>query len=246
MLDDALLIAVLSIFAATILAALIAGRVRDPCLKQWSGYPVRVALLRGDQIRGRMHDETSGIEFYVDEALAETSGRHSFVLYKEEYGEIVTIVRFLDELTADQRRRRDGALRHAYHPGPLRRGARTARNWLNTLKDAAGDAASVVVKSSGPVGMAGQSGRVSATSATVLGAVGRAYDPLLERHIGSKVILVVGADDDRTEYVGTFREYSGQFLSVVDVDLKDGSQTRTGDVIASRPRAAIRHAAESR
>lgn len=245
MFDNALLITVLAIFAATILAAIVAGRIRDPCLKQWRGYPVRVALLHGDPIHGRMHDETSGIEFAIDDAVAAKSHRHSFVLYKEEYGDIDTIVRFLDELTPDERRRRARALRHAYHPGPLRRSARTSRNWLNTLKDAAGDAASAVARTS-MVGGAGQSSRVGATSATVMGAVGRAFDPLLERHIGSKVILVVGSGDDATEYVGTFREYSGQFLSVVDVDLTDGSQTRTGDVIAARPRASIRHAAEPR
>ena len=91
------------------------------------------------------------------------------------------------------------------------------------MKDAAWDAASAVVTRASVVGMAGQSGRVSATSATVVG------------------ILVVGAGDDATEYVGTFREYSGQFLSV-DVDLTDESQTRTANVIASRPRASIRHA----
>ena len=240
------LITVLSIFAATILAAIVAGRVRDPCLKQWRGYPVRVALLRGERIRGRMYDDTTGIEFYVDDGLAASSGHHSFVLYKAEYGEIDTIVRFIDELTPDEGRRRARALRHAYHPGPLRRAARTARNWLNTLTDAAGDAASVVVTRASVVGMAGQSGRISAASATVVGAVGRAFDPLLERHIGSKAILVVGAGDDATEYVGIFREYSGQFLSIVDVDLTDESQTRTADVIASRPRASIRHTAESR
>lgn len=246
MLDNALLITVISIFAATILAALVAGRVRDPCLKQWRGYPVRIALLGGDQMHGRIHDETSGIELYVDEARAAESGRHSFVLYKNEYGGIETIVRFLDELSPGELRRRDRALRHAYHPGPHRRAARTARNWLNTLKDAAGDAASVVVTRSSVVGMAGQSSRVGSTSATVLAAVGRAFDPLLERHIGSKVILVVGSDGDITEYVGTFREYSTQFLSIVDVDLPDGPQIRKGDIIAARPRASIRHAAESR
>lgn len=245
MLDNALLITVLLIFAATILGAIVAGRIRDPCLKQWRGYPVRVALLRGDRIRGRLHDETSGIEFYIDDTLASTSGRHSFVLYKEEYVEIDTIVRFLDELTPDESRRRARALRHAYHPGLLRRGARTSRNWVNTLKDAAGDAASVVARTS-MVGGATQSGRVGATSATMMGAVGRAFDPLLERHIGNRVVLVVGTGDDATEYVGTFREYSGQFLSIVDVDLTNGSQTRKGDVIAARPRALIRHAAESR
>lgn len=246
MLDNALLITVLAIFAVTILAALVAARIRDPCLKQWRGYPVRVARLRGDPIHGRLYAETSGIELVVDDARAAESGRYSFLLYKEEYGEIETIVRFLDELTPDERRRRARALRHAYHPGPLRRGARTARNWLNTLKDAAGDAASVVVTRASVAGVAGQSGRVGATSATVVGAVGRAFDPLLEHHIGSRVILVVGAGEDATEYVGTFREYSGQFLSVVDVDLPDGSHTRKGDVIAARPRASIRHGAESR
>ena len=91
-----------------------------------------VALLRGERIRGRMYDDTSGIEFYVDDRLAAISGHHSFVLYKAEYGEIDTIVRFFDELTPDEGRRSARALQHPFHPGPLRLGARTARNWLNT------------------------------------------------------------------------------------------------------------------
>ena len=138
---------------------------------------------------------------------------------------------------------RDRALRHTYRPGPHRRWARRIRNWLNTLKDAVADAAAAVA---GRAGFRAEAGRAGSTSAAVVGAVGRAYDPLLERHIGRRVVIVVVNDDGgREEYVGIFREYSGAFLAVVDVDFIEDGAPQVADLIVPRPRATLRASAES-
>jgi hypothetical protein len=241
MLDSALFITILVIFVTTILAAMIAARQRDPCLRQWRGYSVRLDLLSGEQFEGRIRTEISGLEFVFpapvtdDESPPAPDGhshaRHSYLIYRDEYDRILRLVRFLDTLSPKEARRRDKALRHAYRPGLHRRLARSARNWLNTLKDAVADAASTVA---GHAGMKAQAGRAQSTGAAVIGAVGRAYDPLLERLIGHHVVIAVQNPDGPAEYHGLFREYSSLFLSVVDVDLpENGSPSADGDHSAS-------------
>ncbi|HJN91128.1 MAG TPA: hypothetical protein QGF05_00200 [Dehalococcoidia bacterium] len=256
MLDSALFITVLVIFATTILAAIIAARQRDPCLRQWRGYSVRLDLLSGEQFEGRIRTEISGLEFAFPEpvggdAVAPISedgshSRHSYLIYRDEYDRIRRLVRFLDMLSPDEAHRRDKALRHAYRPGLHRRLARSARNWLNTLKDAVADAASTVA---GHAGMKAQAGRAQTTGAAVIGAVGRAYDPLLERLIGHHVVValhdVAAHDaDGSSEYRGLFREYSSLFLAIVDVELSDAGKQRPADLILPRSHATVRFAAE--
>ena len=81
----------------------------------------------------------------------------------------------------------------------------------------------------------------------MVGSLSRAHDPLLERHIGHRVVVVVDENrDDETEYEGVFREYSTAFLSIVDVAYApDGGEPRTADLLLARPRAALRAAGES-
>jgi len=75
--------------------------------------------------------------------------------------------------------------------------------------------------------------------------LGRAYDPILEKHIGKRVVLeITTVDGEAKEYVGIFKEYSSQFLQVMDVSYLDGDQTRLCDIIAPRAHATIRHGAE--
>ena len=245
MLDSALLITLFIIIGAAVLGAIIAARVRDPCIKQWHGYPVDLMLMGGDRFAGRIHSEASGIEigFATVQWGAGGAERHSFVLYRDEYASIDKVVRYLDELTLAELTKREGALRHAYRPAPHRRMARRARNWLNTLKDAFADAAGAVA---GHAGMKAQAGRASSTSAVMAGSLGRAHDPLLERHIGNRVVVVVDEhSDDEIEYEGIFREYSTAFLSIVDVSFApDGGDPRTADLLLSRPRAVVRAAGE--
>ena len=116
MLDNALFITLLVIFGTTIIAAIIATRQRDPCLRQWQGYRIRVDLKSGDRFEGHMRSESSGFEVTFPSPAATVPPRHSFLLYREEYDHIEKLVRFLDTMTPAEKKRRDHALRHAYTP----------------------------------------------------------------------------------------------------------------------------------
>ena len=243
MLDSALFITILVIFSTTIVAALVAARQRDPCLRQWQGYLVRLDLTSGERFEGRIRGEISGFEITFPSPSATAIPRYSRILYRDEYDDIEKLVRFLDTMAPEERRRRDRALRHAYHPRFHRRWARTLRNWLNTVKDAVADAVSVVA---GHAGMKSQAGRAKQTGATLAGAVGRAYDPLLERLIGRPVVVTLDTGEAAREYGGLFREYSGVFLAIVDVSLGEGDEARTADLLLPRPRAILRYSAQPR
>ena len=243
MLDSALFITLIVILGTALFGAIVAARVRDPSLRQWHGYPVHLLILPGERVVGRIHSEANGLEITFSDAQVGPGGasRHSFVLYREEYVSIDKVIRFLDELSADELRRRERALRHAYRPGIHRRFARRVRNWLNTLKDAFADAAAAVA---GHAGLKGQAGRAGSTSGVVVGSLGRAHDALLERHIGQRVVAVA-EDGDGEEHVGVFREYSSAFLSIAEVEYRsDSSEPTTADLILARPRWTLRAAAE--
>ena len=51
----------------------------------------------------------------------------------------------------------------------------------------------------------------------MIGHVGGPYDPLLERFIGKKVVLEVSEQGERHEHVGIFKNYSPDFIEVLDV-----------------------------
>ena len=76
--------------------------------------------------------------------------------------------------------------------------------------------------------------------------LGRAYDPILEKHIGKWVVLEITTNEEEVqEYAGIFKDYSRQFLQVMDVSYPDGDQTRICDIIVPRAHAYIRHGAET-
>ncbi|MBM3942507.1 MAG: hypothetical protein FJ316_06235 [SAR202 cluster bacterium] len=82
--------------------------------------------------------------------------------------------------------------------------------------------------------------RVAATS-----IAGTSYDPLLERHIGTMVVVeVTSADGTVDEYIGIFKEYSTQFLEVMDVHVHEGESSRMCDLIVPRAHSVVRHSAE--
>jgi deoxyhypusine synthase len=86
---------------------------------------------------------------------------------------------------------------------------------------------------------------VTRAQGELLSVVGHAFDPLLERHIGNMVVVEITTPGGTVdEYIGIFKEYSAQFLEVMDVHVHEGEASRICDIIVPRSHAAIRHSAE--
>jgi len=252
MLDDALLITLISIIVTTIIGTFINSRRRDRCLTNFRDFMVTLLEKSGKRVWGHLAVEASGLEFlYSEDYLNEDHIETSYILFKEEFNTINLLLRFHDELSEVNKRRRIQEVKRAYHPWPPRLLARKARNVANTCKDSIFELLGLAMtraKTANPAlaTVASQQQSVKRVKKVMTDYLGRAYDPLLERYIGKRVVLEVTTDEEEVqEYVGIFKDYSQQFLQVMDVSYPDGEQTRICDIIAPRAHASIRHGAEA-
>ena len=77
-------------------------------------------------------------------------------------------------------------------------------------------------------------------------SAGTAYEPLLERHIGKRVIAEMIRGDRVVEYAGVLRDYTSDFISVMDVDyyMNEGDDARKADLVVPRTVCIVRHLGE--
>lgn len=252
MLDNALLLTIIFIIVSTIVSAFISSRRRDRCLASFRGFMVTLLEKSGKRVWGHLAIEASGLELLYSEGHAgQDHIETSYILFKEEYDSIYLLLRFHSELSNENKRRRIKEVKKAYHPWPLRLLARKARNIANTCKDSIFEVLGLAMtraKTANPAlaTLASQQKSVKRVEKGVVDYLGRAYDSILEKHIGKWVVLeIITIDEEVQEYVGIFKDYSRQFLQVMDVSYPDGDETRLCDIIVPRAHAAIRHGAES-
>jgi len=251
MLDNALLIAIIVIIITTTVTAIITARRKDRCLTSFSDFMVTLLEADGKRVWGHLSVETSGIElFYPEEGFRDKNGiETSYLLFKDEYDDIYLLLRFHSELSEENKRTRIREVKKAYHPWPPRLFARKVKNIANTCKDSIFEILGLAMtraKTTNPTltAVSSQQQSVTRMKKAVSDYLGRSYDPLLEKHIGKRIILEITNDAQEVEqYPGVFKEYSRQFLQVMDVSYRDGDQERICDIIVPRAHASIRHGA---
>lgn len=249
--DNVLLFTILIILGLAVFGAILKARRRDTCLKSFSGYLVYTRLKNGKQIWGELVTDATGIElmYRTDHPDADGHIESSYVIFNAEMANVYMIIRFLDELTEKNAKRRQKTLNRSYHPNLVRRARRKIRNWFNMIRDAVSQALSSLIAAAtktGPTALASQQKTMAGTSGQLVEWFGNAYDPILERHIGRKIVIEIATPDNEIiEHVGVFREYTADYLEVMDVTFKEGEKVRQVDLIVPRKHSTIRHDAES-
>jgi len=252
MLDNALLLTIIFIIVTTVIGTFLGSRRKDRCLTSFCDFMVTLLEKDGKRVWGHLAVETSGLELlYSEDYLDEDHVETSYILFKEEYDRIYLLLRLHSELSEENKHKRIQEVKRAYHPSPPRLLVRRARNVVNTCKDAILEVVGVAMtraKTANPAlaTLASQQKYVTRIGKDVTGFLGRSYDSILEKHIGKRVVLeITTVDGEVQEYVGIFKDYSQQFLQVMDVSYPNGGQTRLCDIIAPRAHASIRHGAEA-
>jgi len=250
---DPFTITFLFILAAAIVAVFVRGRKRDKCLRDLSGDPVMLVLTDGRHVRGRLTVESTGLELYHETPQANAEGHieRSMIVYKNEFGLIHLLWRFCDELDPAESRRRQRQLRRTHHPGLLRRTGRRMMNVLRTLRDSLMEVLNLVLARAqrtahlGRV-LSGQEKYVTQIQGQIVESVTTSYEPLLERHIGRSVLVEVQGDPGPVEYVGILKEYTADFVELLDVPCPGppGQPSRTADLVVPRSGGIVRHLAE--
>jgi hypothetical protein len=222
--DPTLLLTIAIIFVTALVASALRYFSRDRCLSSFDGFHVTIQTKDDRFVWGRMHLESTGFELEYDDDHLDRDRLHietSYVIYKAEYSQIQRIHRYVDNLTPENRKRRQAAVKRAFHPRLPTRMGRWARNFANTARDSLSEVINLVLSRSrimsGGIVLAPGQTRMQSMTKEVLGYVGTSYDALLERLIGVRVVFEVFEDEVWHEYVGILTEYTAEFLELVDV-----------------------------
>ncbi len=222
MIDLSLIITVGVIFFLSLTGAYLRSRARDRCLKSWEGFHVTLERTNGKLVWGVLHVAPTGMELaYLDSVQDERHIESSYLLYAAEYGEIQALYRYVEQLSDDGKRRRAKDIERSFHPSPLRRFRRTTQNFLGTATDSLNEVFGLLLgriqKTGGRYLAADGTSSIKSLGGKVLGQVGAIFDPLLERYIGSRVVIEILEGDEVHEHVGIFKNYSQDFIEVLDV-----------------------------
>jgi len=207
----------------------------------------------GKIVWGRLGVENTGLELTYSAPHKDKSGHieTSYILYKHEYPNIQTLIRYHDELDESSNNQREKELMRAYHPTGLRKLGRRIRNFFGTVRDSVMDVVNLLIgqaqkRAPGGSILTSQNKYVSQMKQELVGSVGTTFEPLLERHIGKKVVFELTKDDKTLEYPGVLKEYSMDFIEIMDViyRIKEEEPARKADLIILRKHGGVRHLGE--
>ena len=246
-------ITIIFIVLATAVGAFVRKRSRDKCLRDFEQNMVTLEDTAGKTIWGKLRVENTGLEFVYPEKQKDEDGHDeaSYILYKYEYPKIGVVVRFHDELSEDNKKAREKELEKTYHPTVLRRFKRKVKNVFKTVRDSVMEIVNLLIsqaKKATPAGavLSSQDKYVSQMKQELMGSVGTSFEPLLERYIGHKVVLEMIKGDKLFEYCGVLKEYTAEFVEIMDVNykIKEDQPAGTADLVVPRKLGVIRHLAE--
>ncbi len=251
---DTFAITIIFIVVSTIVGAFIKGRTKDRCLKGFSGYPVTLEKKDGKCAWGKLYVENSGLELTYSEPYLDAKDNHvetSYVLYKNEYGEIRSLIRYVDELDQKLQSSRLKDFKKSRNPGWLSILARRVRNIFGTVRDSIVEVMNLLVgraKTGMPAGkmLEGQDKYTSTLQQQAMATIGTSYEPILERYIGKKVVLTLAGGETKEEYSGILKDYTIEFLTIMDTEYTGtgGGKTRKADLVIPRSTAIVRHSGE--
>lgn len=251
--DNSFAITIAFIAAATLVAAFIRRITKDKCLRDFRASCVNLLHTDGKKIWGRLRIENTGLELIYQQKQKDAEGHEeaSYILYKCEYPKIQFLIRFLDELSDQNKKLRQKKLAKTHHPRFPARAKRKTANIFRTIRDSIAEVVNLFisrVKKTASVGatISSQDKYVTQMKQQLIGSVGTSYEPLLEPYIGHKVVLEMIKNDKITEYSGVLKDYTADFIEIMDVDYKDenSNQPRKADMVVPRQYGLIRHLGE--
>lgn len=223
-LSDPTFLTILIIFVSAIFGAFLKGRAIDLCVKDFRDYLVHVETTDKRDIYGNLWVGNTGMELRFRETV-KSGGfpKTSFVLYKGEYGLIQAVIRYVDEQSGALRNKRRKQVIKTSKPGLIGKTKRKCRSFINTVKDSLSEVSSLLMSKAGKVKsmdrvMKEKTSVERMRKSTLDSITPTSYDKLLETLIGLPVIVEIKKGDETLEMLGYFREYTSEFLEILDVE----------------------------
>lgn len=220
--DNLIALTIVIIFLTAIIKAFVTQRSRDKCLKDFRDFHVTFKMNNGKTIWGTLNLYSTGLELeykkpYYDEK--EDIYKYSYIISKQEFEpNIAAIHRYHWDLTPRNKKKRDRSIKITHKPNIFRSFGRSIRNSVNTLNDAFKKSLNLIIGQIGSkVAKGGTTGELKSIGSSLLGMVGHAYDSVLEKYIGRKVIAEINEDNEKHEYEGILKEYTTKYIELLNV-----------------------------
>ncbi|MEE9351602.1 MAG: hypothetical protein V3U78_05030 [Thiotrichaceae bacterium] len=233
--DNVLLISILLIFLTALISNVMKQRKRDRVLKEMQDFHITMQQLDGKQVWGRMRVYSNGLELIYSDPHKNSSGdmTSSYIVHQEDLDQAWVFYRFHNELSIENQERRKLEVENTIHPDIMSRIKRTSRNLLNAFNDAINEALGVFLnrlKGSGSAVAQHQDQYLKKVGASALGLVGNVFNPILERYINQRVVVVLANEKQKDVYCGFLKEYSPAWISLLDCKIKRKDELSLADV----------------
>jgi len=216
------LFSMILITSITIFSTIMATLKKDNLLKSLAGHLITIELKDGDRHRGRLRVESEGLEVVAEKAN-KGNEKVSYLLRKDEMDQIHALIRYHDFLTDREKEERKAEVDRVYHPSIGMRLKRKTRNIVNEFKRVATDAFTIVfgkIKQELVIDKRDYGKEVETAGMEALSyATAAAYDTLIDKLIGTKVVVRIVKKDQ--EYIGVLKDYTSQFIELLDVNYKN-------------------------
>jgi hypothetical protein len=251
---DTFLLTIIFIVLTTIIAAFVKGKSKDRCLVDLSGDEVNLEMAGGKIVWGRLVVESTGLELHYAQPNKDADGHqeYSYILYKSEFPKIQALILYHDKLDEKRKKIRQKEIQRTHHPNLIRRTKRKIRNFFATVRDAILEVVNLFIgqaKRVTPAGnlATGQDKYVNQMRDKLISLAPMAYEPLLEKNIGKKVVLEFLRNEKVEEHVGVLKDYTAEFIEILDVDYKkEGQESKKVDLVIPRSVGYVKHLAEDK
>lgn len=222
--DGSTLLTIVVILVVATVLALLRTRRRDRCLKAFDAFPITLVTQSHEATWGTADIRSTGLELTYPAPVVAPEGHleRSVLFYKEQYTSLHALYRCPEGLNASDKMRRDALIERTRNPGLLRRIGRWVRNWMGMVRDALLQSVGMIIgvaKARTPAGglIGRHDAQVQSLSSEVVQHSGNAFDPLLERHLFSQVVVeVTGPADAVQSYCGWLKDYTSDFIEILD------------------------------
>ena len=244
-------ITIIFIVLSAVVGAFLAGRLRDGCLLDWAEDLVNVTFKDGKVVWGVLKLEATGFELVYKKDHFDEQDEHlekSFILYKGEYPTIQYIARYPGDLDEKSKKERDQFLNKGKYRTNFIRLKRNIRNFFATVRDSLMEVVNLFMgkakmNASGANVLSRQDKYITRIKDTAFSALPNSFEPLMERHLGKYVILEFLREDTIVECRGMLKDYTRDFIELMDLDLPggEGQNKKKADIIFPRSAGVIRH-----
>ena len=245
------------LFASALIGTVLKRRSKDHCLKKFEGCCVLLPSPSVEIVEGKLNVFAQGIQvIFPEKKRTELGLIDSYVLHPTEIDKMPYVIRPTPDTDT-----RAGVLwkketLRILHPNIFQRSQRIALNFYNMLKDAFGQAAKSIIgalsKDSSFSKVKDSGKRVEEVRSGLSELVPNAWEPILEKYRGRKVVIERQGQNGSVLEAGLLEDYSSKFLLVREVGFKEESllkelsrfkqiESRSYDVLFSRKVSIIRN-----